>query len=235
MLHYSRTNIVNKKDNKWRNNQEAWEKDIYIWRRDNNNLFNNEWIKKFNFKFTKNISFSDLKKIDFNIDENDSGFMVSWLKNIDRLIDMTPYWFYPERYNIVDAGCGSGIPVFYFHHNYNFKNIIGFDFSKTLVDYAKENLLIYQKKAIKKTNNIKFLNENGNIFKLEDVSNFIYMANPFSKSTTKKFLENNINILKKNKCIIALANDKELDVFLDSECFSEIIRDDLNNLSIIIF
>jgi len=135
-------------------------------------------------------------------------FMSCWLLNVDRLIlksgiDVNDYHF-------LDVGCGKGISAIYVLDNYNFKSISGFDYSESLIKAAINN---HQNSNIKNKDINLFL-EDASSYVLEDKKMFIFMFNPFNNIVLQNFLDNNIDKLKKNKSIIAYANDNTLNLIL---------------------
>ena len=79
----------------------------------------------------------------------------------------------------------------------------GFDFVQKYVKNSKKNI----KNSIKHPTNINVFKANAKNFILDDKkSYFIFMFNPFDNKIMKKFLKNNIKILKKNNSVIAYVN-----------------------------
>ena len=84
--------------------------------------------------------------------------------------------------------------------NYHFKNYYGLEFDEYLIDISKKNLFPLKKK-------FKIIHNDAGKFFLEDSRYVIYLYNPFDKIILKQFLENNLNLLKKNECIIIYQNN----------------------------
>lgn len=170
--------------------------------------------------------------VDESIKLDASPFMVVWLKNIDRLMSRLPIDFDHGKYTLVDVGCGSGISTIYFYKKYAFKHFIGFDFSSSLISIANKN-----------NENIRtsYVSNKPILFEVGDAKNYrlldeplvLFMFNPFGWETMRIFIENNADVLRKNKSILLYANDI---------CVNEIVkygrvlsRDDFFNLSIVEF
>ena len=121
-------------------------------------------------------------------------------------------FFLPKDYflgkTVIDVGCGNGIPLIYAYKRFKFKSYSGFDFEKKYVENSKKNL----KSSIKNKCIINISHQNAKNYILhENKPFFIFMFNPFNKLIMKKFLENNIKILIKNKSVIAYCNCIELE------------------------
>ena len=212
----------------------SWHEKNYEWRRAVNQKYNMDWIKFFNFEKYEIISIDELAKEKIDI-RNASQYQVVWLRNIDRLIELLPPNIQPNNYHLLDVGCGAGISTIYFYDNYPFKTFQGFDFSKNLLFYAKRNFELYSKKRNNKTNTIEFINSDARNYKLNDQPIFMFMYNPFEFPIAKDFLQNNLNNLRKNNSIIAIANDIYIEDILKLNIHNQIIRDSINNLSLIFF
>ena len=171
-----------------------------------NSQYNINWIKKYNvikslpIKASK-LDVSDNQKID------SSPFMVVWLLNIERLLKILPSNFVYKNYTLLDVGCGSGISTIYFYKQSKFNNIVGFDFSKKLIESAernKKNLFTIGENENQK--NLNFINCDAVDFKINQKV-CIFMFNPFGCKTVLKFIKNNIFILKKTNSYLLYAND----------------------------
>ena len=165
------------------------------------------------FKFLNNISIDledagdkeTLRKLNL---KNSKGLGTVWLLNLRRLYKLFIKKKYDEnKYHFLDIGCGNGIPLIYAYKKFNFKSYSGFDFENKYVENSKINL----KSSINKSSEISIFYQNAdNFFLNENESFFIFMFNPFNQIVMKKFLENNIDNLKKNKSVIAYCNCIEL-------------------------
>jgi SAM-dependent methyltransferase len=166
--------------------------------------------------------------------EDSSSHQVVWLKNIDRLMDMTPIWFNPKDYILLDAGCGVGISTHYFLYTYSFKEVSGFDFSPELIKYAQTNILHYSVRC-QGVKSVEFLVQDARVFELRDAPNFIFMFNPFGFETASKFILNNVSKLKRNKCLIAIANDVWIEKLVGMGLHEHVYRDSFNNLTLLLY
>lgn len=104
--------------------------------------------------------------------------------------------------NFVDLGSGKGKACFYAAAKSSFKKIIGVEFSGPLVEVADVN-----KKKFG-ADNISFLNIDASLFSLPEGNNLVFLFNPFREVILQKFLEGNIDHFKKNRSVIAYANDQ---------------------------
>ena len=200
--------------------------------RNENVQYNQNWIRKYSLIGAEVVEVDELgvsKKQQYDA----KPFVVVWLKNIDRLLKLLPLNFDYKSYTLLDVGCGSGISTFYFYKNSNFKNFIGFDFSKRLICNAeknKENL--YKVGKIQNKKNINFVNCDALDFNINQKA-CIFMFNPFGCKTALNFIQKNINFLRSTNSFILYANDL---------CINELSalakvykRDSVYNLSIIKF
>lgn len=191
--------------------------------RDENIEFNEKWIKNHKLIKSKTILVNDFE----NCNSDSSPMMVVWLKNIDRLMELTPQSININEYHFMDIGCGVGISTIYFRENYVFKKYSGFDFEKRFVKFSKLN------QSITTRNDINFFVKDIVDFFIEDKPSFLYLFNPFNLKLIKVFIENNFENLKKNNSIIGYVNDIHINYFelLDVK----IIRNNYYNISMIIF
>ena len=166
------------------------------------------------FKFFNNISIDledagdkeTLKKLNL---QNSKGIGTVWLLNLRRLYKLFINKDYDEKkYHFLDVGCGNGISLIYAYKRFKFRSYSGFDFEKKYVENSKRNL----ESSIKQTEEINIFHQNAeNFFLDEKKSFFIFMFNPFNQIVMKKFLENNIDSLTRNKSVIAYCNYIELE------------------------
>jgi len=71
---------------------------------------------------------------------------VSWLKNIDKIIDLsTKSGMNLEDSHCMDVGCGTGISKIYLSSRNKFRLNSGFDFLETFIKKSKDNLEIFRK------------------------------------------------------------------------------------------
>lgn len=170
--------------------------------------------------------------IDETIRLDASPYAVCWHQNINRLCHMLPADFVYQNYTLVDVGCGSAISTIYFLKTYPFKSFLGFDFSPSLLKLAKFN-----KKHIgsQGTNISNFVLESGDAktYQLPDQPMVLFLFNPFGWQTMEPFLNNNINVLRKNNCIMLYVNDVCINEI--AKVATVLSRDEFFNLAVISF
>ena len=191
--------------------------------RNENIEFNEKWINNYKLIESNTISVDKFE----NCNPDSSPMMVVWLKNIDRLMKLTPQSINVNEYHFIDIGCGVGISTIYFRKNYVFKNYSGFDFEKRFVKISKLN------QSLIKMNDINFFVNDVHDFFIEDNPSFLYLFNPFNLKLIKVLIENNIENLKKNNSIIGYVNDIHIDYFESLDV--KIIRNNYYNISMIFF
>ena len=206
-----------------------WHNEEYKWRRITNENYNKKWLLTHKFKGIENLEKSKLG-LSSDITKDSSDFQIVWLRNIDRLIDMMPINFNPADFTLIDVGCGTGISTIYFYEFYEFNDFIGFDFSPKLIKIARNNLSTLSTKTF---NRINFLESDAKNFKLPNKSCFIFMYNPFGFQTAKKFIENNLPVLKRNSSYIAISYDVWVEKLLEMNIHKKHYRNSFYNLSII--
>ena len=195
-----------------------------------NEIYNYLFILLNNIKFydlvdPKNfISSSSSKK-------NSYALMNVWLLNLRRLIKILQQQKHIENYHFLDVGRGNGLPIIYVAKKFKFKSISGFDFIDEHIEKTKENI----KKDLKsEKNNTNIFLDDANKIKLDDKPYFIFMFNPFDNFIMKKFLLNNIDILKKNKSVIGYANYMQLET-IKKFTYKKIIKIEKYKLALIFF
>jgi SAM-dependent methyltransferase len=104
--------------------------------------------------------------------------------------------------NFIDVGSGKGKACFYAATKGSFKQIIGVEFSRPLVDVANLNKMNFG------ATNISFLNADAAVFSLPKGNNLVFLFNPFGEVILQKFLENNIDHFRQSRSLIAYANDQ---------------------------
>jgi 2-polyprenyl-3-methyl-5-hydroxy-6-metoxy-1,4-benzoquinol methylase len=137
--------------------------------------------------------------------------MVVWLKNIDRLLNLIGRDINLGDYSLIDVGCGTGISTIYFANKANFKSVIGFDYSKELINIAKKNQTI-----LSKTNSnieCQFFVADANTHTLNEEPSILFLFNPFGENTLRTFLNNNYNNIKGS--ILLYANDLHINTLLE--------------------
>lgn len=184
-------------------------------------LLNN--IYNYFFYIQNNIKYYKSKKINF---KNSKNYTTVWLLNLKESLKIFEKNIKnPQKYSFLDVGCGYGLPSLYVSKkNYIFKENIGFDVLKSNIIKAKKN----NKNKIN-DQKIIFFNANAKTFKLKNKKYFIFLFNPFNEIILKKFLDNNVKILKKNKCFIAYINAHHFKIFKKYK-FRKIIK--MNNKKI---
>ena len=200
------------------------------------NKINNDEIREFNEDFNKefiesldlNIKIQKFEGILDNKECDDATiYQTVWLKNIDRLIKLIPKKIDLSNYNLCDVGCGIGISTIYFQKKFQFKSYSGFDISEELIEASKKIL-----KQLNLESEINVNVDNALYKKLDSKPYVLFLFNPFGKKTLKKFINNNIENLKKNKSIILYANDLLINSI---KYHKDLYRDDYFNLSCILF
>jgi len=200
------------------------------------NKINNDEIREFNEDFNKefiesldlNIKIQKFEGILDNKECDDATiYQTVWLKNIDRLIKLIPKKINLSNYNLCDVGCGIGISTIYFQKKFQFKSYSGFDISEELIEASKKIL-----KQLNLESEINVNVDNALYKKLDSKPYVLFLFNPFGKKTLKKFINNNIENLKKNKSIILYANDLLINSI---KYHKDLYRDDYFNLSCILF
>ena len=187
-----------------------------------NTLFAIFWNNFYNFIFKKfnNIKIDKKEKIE-DVKENNkdlkhsNSLQTAWLLNLKRLYNLTKKIIEVEKYHFLDVGCGNGIPLIYAFKKLKFKSYSGFDFILDYIEISEKN--IQSSIGIKDTDfkevSINVFQSNASKFVLDkDKSYFIFIFNSFDAHIMKSFLENNYEILKLNKSVIAYSNYKQLDV-----------------------
>lgn len=130
-----------------------------------------------------------------------------------------------EYENFIDIGSGKGKACFYAHFKGEFKNIIGIEASKPLVDIAEAN------KNIIGAERIDFLHMDATDYILPKAANLVFMYNPFGEVVLEKFINNNMEHFKQGNSIIAYAYDTQKSV-LTRLGFETAFRNQTRKLSI---
>jgi SAM-dependent methyltransferase len=110
----------------------------------------------------------------------------------------------------LDVGCGKGFVCIYVAKKLDVLKIIGFDFSKPLIDVALSNLV---KSKYKK---ISFTVDNAAKYLIPDGDTLVFLFNPFDGSILNEFIKNNIDHFLQNKSVIAYSYDDEKQILLNS-------------------
>ena len=106
----------------------------------------------------------------------------------------------------IDIGCGKGRQCIYARKIFNFKNIIGIDFSEDLIKVCKSN----QKNCAYK--DIDFELADASTWVLPNEYCIVFLYNPFDEIILNKFILANIGNFKEHGSIICYANDIHRDV-----------------------
>ena len=153
-----------------------------------------------------------------------TAYHAVWCYNVRKLISEA----HKEGHcfeNFIDIGSGKGKACFFAKSRHLFKNIIGVEFSKPLVEIANRN------KEKVTSDNIFFLNIDAVDYKLPSQSNLVFLFNPFDNLILEKFILNNLDNFKIYKSIIAYANDLER-ASLFKLGFQTIFRDQTRKISL---
>lgn len=179
-----------------------------------NNFFIRLYNDSYNYLFKKinNIQIDkketkDLVKEKIKSLEHSTALHTAWLLNLKRLYDQTKKKLDIKNYHFLDVGCGNGIPLIYAFKKLPFKSYSGFDLVSNYVDITNTNI----SNSIGNNRIITF-NADASEYILDDKNYFIFMYNPFDGFIMKKFIENNLNNLIKNKSVIAYSFHIQLDV-----------------------
>lgn len=173
--------------------------------------YNNFFIRKINelynfcfIKINKIKYFKEIKKKNFLTNNKNLKYSYNlqnvWLLNLKKLIEESKKKINFKEYIFLDVGCGNGIPIYFVAKKYKFQSYMGIDIEKINIINTKKNIKCLQ---IKKIN---IYQKDASKFYLKNNKYFIFMYNPFQKKILKKFLENNIKIIKKNSCVIGYSN-----------------------------
>jgi 16S rRNA G966 N2-methylase RsmD len=165
----------------------------------------NEERKKNNSIIENFIKFYELN----HFDDTDNFGQIAWFTNIDRALNIIRTYHDLSQYNFIDIGSGEGIIIGYCEINYPFKKLYGVEIDYQKFILARKNML----KLNIHENRVNFENQNAIKYLLPNENNILFLFNPFDDSILKKFLNNNIDIIKKYNNIIIYLNDIHRDVF----------------------
>lgn len=96
---------------------------------------------------------------------------------------------------LIDYGCGKGRALFV-AEQCGFKNLIGVDIAKELIENAKANQLIYSKKNNEST--FSFLFEDATKYQIPNDAEVFYFFNPFGENILQLVINNIKESLKQN-------------------------------------
>ena len=99
-------------------------------------------------------------------------------------------------YHFIDIGSGLGVLIFYACLNYNYISYTGIELDNKIYELSKQNLR--NKKLKKKKILLKNISAHKYILD-HDKKYVIFFYNPFDIYILKKFLQNNLHLIKKNK------------------------------------
>jgi len=160
-----------------------------------------------------------------NSHSDQSQNMPVWLGNLDKLIKMSPSA--PETSHFIDIGAGGGIALAYCATRYNFMRLTGIEHDSQTANTATRNLLRVGASprdfTIECTDAAKVI--------LQPVKSFLFLFNPFGKSTFTRMMENNQNALANTGSLMLLANDHLLGTALHFGTLWE--RNNRFNLSVV--
>ena len=100
----------------------------------------------------------------------------------------------------VDIGAGEGKACLYAARTGHFREIIGVEFSRPLLDIACDNA-----RKCGFQNNVKFVHIDAAAFALPKGSNLIFIYNSFDQTIIEKFVQNNLALFKEQQSWIAYA------------------------------
>lgn len=97
----------------------------------------------------------------------------------------------------IDIGSGKGKVCIHVAREFNFKKIIGIDFSRPLVDAAEKNLSRVD------FGNVRFFCADATEWQIPGGNHIVFLFNPFNEAVLEKFLKLNMNHFKKYDSVIA--------------------------------
>lgn len=106
----------------------------------------------------------------------------------------------------IDIGCGKGKQCIYAARYFDFKQVLGVEFSKPLVDIAELNFRLF------KSDRLSVINEDATNWRIPDGRAVIFLFNPFNEVILDIFIRQNIDHFRKFNSVIAYANDLHRDI-----------------------
>jgi len=100
----------------------------------------------------------------------------------------------------IDIGCGKGLPLYIANQSGYYNEFVGIDIDHITMKICKDNLE-------GRLNNLNLLIKSADSYILPDKKAHIYFFCPFSNSVLVKFLENNIENIRRNKSVILYNNN----------------------------
>lgn len=153
-----------------------------------------------------------------------TAYQAVWSRNLREIFVEAKKTGYKFNH-FIDIGSGKGKACFYAQSKDEFNSILGIEFSKPLVDVANKNKTKYH------SENTNFIHADASIYLLPNEASLVFMFNPFDRIVLEKFILNNIDHFKKNKSIIAYANDTER-MSLTNFGFETIFRNQTRRISL---
>ena len=129
---------------------------------------------------------------DSNNWENKHAYEPSNKEIFFHLLSKIPLEF--PSYTFIDIGSGKGAVLFY-ATNFNFKEIIGVEYSSTLCDIATSNIESFNKIS-PSTASMKIVNSDVMDYQLPNGNLLIYLYNPFNEKILVPFIE---SVIKKKR------------------------------------
>lgn len=155
--------------------------------------------------------------------EHANAYQAVYCRNLRVLINEASK--FGEYKCFVDIGAGKGKACFYAHYLNKFSSIIGVELSKQLIEIANKNL------NISRAENVSFICCDAARFDLPQIKSIVFLFNPFDQVIMETFIRNNLETLRRNKSLIAYANNKHHDVLFDLG-FSTVFKCDVRGISL---
>jgi SAM-dependent methyltransferase len=127
--------------------------------------------------------------------------------------------------NFIDIGSGKGKACFYAYKKKMFNQIIGVEFSESLIQISDKN------KIKLNAMNINFINYDAALYALPEQNNLVFMFNPFDAIILDKFISINIDHFKNKNTVIAYANDINRQILIKYG-FETIFRNQIRQISL---
>jgi SAM-dependent methyltransferase len=148
--------------------------------------------KKYKIDTGRSIGLDSLK-IDSQNKPRGGDYGATRVRPFKKLMNLLTF---PKESVFVDFGCGKGRALLLASF-YNFKKIVGVEFSPELCKIARENILIYKKKR-NIQGNIEVVESDCVEYGIKDDENVFFFFNPFDAIVMRKVMENIYNSLMKN-------------------------------------
>jgi len=177
-----------------------------------NDSYNKKWINQNGLKYFDLVKIEDFTDSPLS-KKYATPFMVSWLKNIDKIINLsTKIGKNLEEFHFLDIGCGTGISTIYASSRNNYRLNSGFDFQSSFIKKSKENLEIFNQNQ---NLDIDFFLDDASSIKLRKEKYFLFMFNPFKREVMSNFLDNNVINLKETQSCLAYTNFHYIETITD--------------------